>query len=42
MTSNLRPLSVLLVMALMCSTLMPLLFSLRGRLAAWQKEAVKW
>jgi hypothetical protein len=38
----LHPLSVLLVMALMCSTLITLLFSLRGRLAAWQKGAVKW
>ena len=46
----LRPLSVLLlsqliallVMALMCSTLITLLFRLRDRPLAWQKGLVKW
>jgi NitT/TauT family transport system permease protein len=32
----------LLVMALMCSTLITLLFRLRDRLLAWQKGLVKW
>jgi len=32
----------LLVMALMCSTLITLLFRLRDRLLAWQKGIVKW
>jgi NitT/TauT family transport system permease protein len=41
MTSNLSVRS-LLVMALMCSTLITLLFRLRGRLAAGQKGAVEW
>jgi len=33
---------VLLVMALMCSTLITFLFRLRDRLLAWQKGLVKW
>ena len=32
----------LLVMALMCSTLIMLLFRLRDRLLAWHKGLVKW
>jgi len=43
MTNNLPvPLSVLLVVALMCSTLITLLFRLCDRLLAWQKGLVKW
>ncbi|MFG1298259.1 ABC transporter permease subunit [Xanthobacter sp. V3C-3] len=34
--------AALLVMALMCSTLVTLLFRLRDRTLAWQKELVRW
>ncbi|HMN84348.1 MAG TPA: ABC transporter permease, partial [Burkholderiaceae bacterium] len=34
--------AALLVMALMCSSLVTLLFRLRDRTLAWQKELVRW
>jgi NitT/TauT family transport system permease protein len=34
--------AALIVMALMCSSLVTLLFRLRDRLLAWQKGMVRW